>query len=90
MKKYVKPELFYERYELAQHIADCQWEMRNPGTGIVTWNEEANCIAYADESLGFTETLFTTTKGCDLTTDNGVYQDYCYQNGASGIKIAVS
>lgn len=28
MKKYVKPELFYERYELNQHIAlDCYYEM---------------------------------------------------------------
>ena len=27
MKNYVKPELFYERYELSQHIADCAWEV---------------------------------------------------------------
>ena len=26
MKKYVKPELFYEHYELSQHIADCTFE----------------------------------------------------------------
>lgn len=32
MKKYVKPELFYERYELSQHIADCAWESNGNGT----------------------------------------------------------
>ena len=25
MKKYVKPEIYYENFELSQHIADCGW-----------------------------------------------------------------
>ena len=29
MKAYVKPELFYERYELSKHIADCGIEFKN-------------------------------------------------------------
>ena len=33
MKAYVKPQLFYERYELSQHIADCTWNMTVNGDG---------------------------------------------------------
>ena len=29
MKPYVKPELYFESFELAQHIAACAWDMKN-------------------------------------------------------------
>ena len=29
MKNYVKPELFFESYELSQNIAACGWDMKN-------------------------------------------------------------
>ena len=85
MKKYVKPELFYERYELSQHIADCAWELKFASGA---------CKAYADQEkmLGVNYTLFTSKIGCDAKTDVGEdsYQDYCYQNGASQVVVAVS
>lgn len=90
MKKYVKPELFYERYELSQHIADCGWELKDP-EGNLTWGQGGACKAYPDSKKwgeGYTETLFTEGIGC--TIDSRVSQDYCYQTGSGGMKVAVS
>lgn len=36
MKKYVKPELFYENYELSQHIAACHWDLNSADRGSCT------------------------------------------------------
>ena len=84
MKKYVKPELFYERYELAQHIADCQWE-------IISMDEKT-CRAYGEKgSIYEYNSLFVTTIACEFTTDNGVWEDYCYHAGPDGaLKVFAS
>lgn len=75
MKKYVKPELFYEHYELSQHIADCAWELTNV--------DSKNCSAEADTAkIGALPNLFMSTiNGCVLNETN--YQDYCYHGGVS-------
>lgn len=81
MKKYVKPELFYERYELSQHIADCQWEMN--------LKNENECIAESDPEAwgGQYTTLFTDYDRCE----NIDWENYCYQTGNSGdIKVFIS
>lgn len=70
MKKYIKPELFYERYELSQHIADCAWEFK----GFTT---EGLCKVEADpDKIGVTGVLFTSE--CEL--DVALFESYCYQN----------
>lgn len=83
MKKYVKPELFYERFELNQHIADCDWEQKTPAN--------STCVAKPDAGTfgeGYPETLFTSTT---CTIDAEISQDYCYQPGANGSpKLLVS
>ena len=79
MKNYVKPELFYERYEVSQHIADCQWELK-------TLNTIETCKATADPDWwgeGYTDTLATEGLSCDITN----IQDYCYQNGSDGANV---
>ncbi|MBQ7801719.1 MAG: hypothetical protein IJ375_05290 [Oscillospiraceae bacterium] len=80
MKKYVKPELFYERFELSQHIADCAWELQLA-------SKEA-CIAQGDPEMGMGSlgTLFTTLQSCYNKTDEG-YQAYCYTNGTAGVNV---
>lgn len=83
MKKYVKPELFYERYELSQHIADCQWEMN-----LAT--KEA-CEALPDQDPFFLPLdwgkLFIEDSRCTITD----WQQYCYQPGnAADIKVFIS
>lgn len=79
MKKYVKPELFYEHYELSQHIADCAWE--------ITY-AEAQCIAKGDPDKGLgAYTLFTNDLGCMFVPKEygGTYGEYCYHGGAGGV-----
>lgn len=80
MKKYVKPELFYERFELSQHIADCAWELE--------FLKDA-CVAKPDTSKFPSDygTLFTTVLNCHNTTDDGVYSDYCYHGGGSHANV---
>lgn len=77
MKKYVKPELFYERFELSQHIADCAWELTNA--------DELSCTANPDPGkipLPGGVTLFTSADICtDLNKSN--YADYCYHGSVS-------
>lgn len=81
MKAYVKPELFYERYELSQHIADCAWEMQLAN--------KDNCVADPDPAkLPGMPTLFTSKLNCTLTEDN--YEGYCYMPGPDGINTFIS
>ena len=70
MKKYVKPELFYERFELSQHIADCQWELMGFNTNA--------CPAYPDaNNLGAPVLFLDGNSACDYNDP----QQYCYQPG---------
>ena len=76
MKKYVKPELFYERYELSQHIADCAWEW-------TSLTNEGTCFASPDSVLlkpYFGYKLFASYDVCTIFRED--IEDYCYQNGA--------
>lgn len=76
VKKYVKPELFYERYELSEHIADCGWEWKN----LVS---EGTCYAEIDQANaipGLDFRLFATYDICTVTRED--VGDYCYQTGA--------
>ena len=77
MKKYVKPELFYEQFELNQHIADCHWEYTQ---------SQGSCSAQGDVEDGLgAYAMFTNDLGsCNVTPD--VFQDFCYTNGAGGTR----
>ena len=83
MKKYVKPMVALERYELSQTIADCAWEMSNA-------TFETACMANPDPNHlapFYSGPLFNTNKGCSYNIDDG-FEFYCYQNGsASGISV---
>lgn len=85
MKNYVKPELFYERYEVSQHIADCAWEWEKSGT------DPNNCKAMPDpKKLPGMPTIFLDEAiGC-IFTEVKEYENYCYQNSADGIKLHMS
>lgn len=81
MKKYVKPEVLFEKFELNQHIADCAWELQQ--------GSKDACVAEPDDKkLPGLPTLFTETASCYFTED--VYQDFCYQNGASSANVFMS
>lgn len=81
MKKYVKPELFYEHYELSQHIADCAWEMN--------LKDAATCKAQGEiDKVGTAEFMFTDLGRCDVLESD--FEDYCYQNSTTGVTTFIS
>ncbi len=83
MKKYVKPELFYEQFELSQHIADCAWELTN--------STKETCSALADPDFlpGLPNLFMNSENGCVLIPGEN-YGDYCYHDGAQGANVFAS
>lgn len=76
MKAYIKPDLFFESFELSQNIAVCGWDMTNQ-------TEKTVCSAMGDETQGqFPVSLFTETPRCDVT--EGDVDSYCYEPGSGG------
>ena len=71
MKKYVKPELFYERFELNQQIAACDYDL-NPST-------DGQC-GFTGHNTDFGEsiTIFLSESDCDFVADS-----YCYHNASA-------
>ena len=81
MKAYVKPELFYERYELSKHIADCAFELNS--------GDEHACDADVDptKNNGLTTqwTVFLDKTICQLPIE-----EYCYTSGTESSNIFMS
>lgn len=73
MKKYVKPELFYERFELSQHIASCLMPLNHNDVNDCEVREEVTGMAG-----------FFTGNHCSTDIPENSFEDYCYTNGAEG------
>ena len=84
MKKYVKPELFYERYELTEQIAACVWDLNQA---------QGSCGYGGGEGSGYTDWVIIEGEiaGCELKLDpvQGS-QIYCYYPQESGKSTFVS
>lgn len=77
MKPYVKPELYYESFELAQHIAGCNITMQN--------TVEENCIGTGTIGPWPGNAWFLDgNDNCVIKTES-----YCYSNGA-GTTVTVN
>lgn len=76
MKKYVKPDLFYEDFELSHSIANCSAALNHT---------ESECTLDPGEAPGLFlpagENVFSTI--CEYTLDELGYEDYCYWTGSS-------
>lgn len=68
MKPYIKPDLYYEEFTLATHIASCGFK-----------TQQAEYICSASNDLGIE--LFNSGT-CDW--DYNDYEDYCYVPGEGG------
>ena len=80
MKKYEKPRVYIERFELSQHIAACAWDMSN-------YQSAGDCTATADPSFGYPDGTIAFA-GTNCTDAGGMdIEDYCYTNGNEGINI---
>ena len=75
MKKYVKPELILEHYELSNTIADCAFELQS--------SDKNSCVALGDteDALGGVVLFLDSSMGCKY--DPKIFEFYCYQNGSS-------
>lgn len=78
MKPYIKPDLFYENFELNQNIAACGWDLQS--------NDKNTCTALKDPALNNNHPvpgmkLFTSKNECTL--DEKDAPGYCYTTGAS-------
>lgn len=84
MKKYVKPELFYEQFELSTHIAACEIDYVDPN-GARTHSNMGACAGYPGTGLGLDPNVpvFTQDGICEM-----VY--YCYTNGVEGVNTFAS
>ena len=80
MKKYIKPELYYEEFQMSQSVAACGWNLE--------FQDVNSCAAVGDMDFGnLPITLFQGH--CDVSpeilavTDKD-YQSYfyCYMTGA--------
>lgn len=80
MKAYVKPVLYYERFELSQHVADCAWELD-------LMNQES-CGFKGDPDFGFDASMKILTD--DSICNETKFQYYCYTNGSGAMKIFAS
>ena len=72
MKAYVKPQLFFESYELNQNIAACGWDLQQ--------NSKETCKAWYDPNLDNSYpypgvSLFTSSPRCSILESS-----YCYMN----------
>lgn len=69
MKKYVKPEFYFENFKLAQHIASCGWDMNS--------GDVHSCTATGDPDWGYPEdvNVFVVGDGspCEVEVES-----YCY------------
>lgn len=74
MKKYVKPELFFESFELSQQIAACDYDSNN------TSNDEQCRFTGVNKDFGVEMAIFLSTPTCDI-----VAESYCYHNASSGM-----
>lgn len=73
MKPYVKPELHYESFELAQHIAGCSL---TPISSVDPMNCKYSGVIGGEPS----ESWFIAKPVCDVPVE-----DYCYTNSNSTI-----
>lgn len=72
MKTYVKPELFFESFELSQHIAGCNLTLESVDVGA--------CKATGVIEGIYGESWFISTEHC--TT---LVEAYCYTNGSMNV-----
>lgn len=75
MKKYVKPELFFENYELSQHIAACDYKMNHE-------KDDYGCSALGLEGTSF----FTSERSCQSKVDDY----FCTYNSNDGFVLFAS
>ena len=75
MKKYVKPDLYFESFQLNQHIAACGYDLVGNSTS------PADCSFRGDEDFGNLPVEYFLESSQHCTKEGAIVADrYCFQN----------
>ena len=77
MKEYVKPDLFYESFELSQHIAVCAYDFKNA-------SNKNDCSATGDLENFFIPDSIAIFNNDKCNTNPESIENFCYTTGAEG------
>ena len=77
MKKYVKPELIFESFEMSQQIATCDYDSNNSFDNV----QDCNFTGYNKDFDGDIN-IFSSHLTCGVEA-----QWYCYHNSSGGYGI---
>lgn len=75
MKKYVKPDIYFESFQLTQHIAACGWDL-NMATVESCTSDGDNQNVYSDNNIfagAYGPAFVERNVACKMKTEN-----YCY------------
>lgn len=79
MKKYVKPELIYESFELTEQIAACDFDSKNSFTTV----EQCSFTGSSDNfGIGEGTYFLDTNSSCNIKLEA-----YCYHASAGGVNL---
>lgn len=81
MKKYVKPEIMIESFELSHNVANCNPALNHAET-------ETNCSISKIEGVDLGVTIFTVGSNCDYGPD--IWEDYCKFTGDDTYNVFTS
>ncbi len=77
MKTYVKPELYFESFELSQHIAACDLKLgHNIEDCAIVKHEKGEGTSFADLEIEMIDSF--VSNACRFQAEI-----YCYTNGAN-------
>lgn len=80
MKKYVKPELYFENFKLAQHIASCGWDMSDHSNVY-------DCTAKGDPNPDWGYPEDVTAFVSENERCEGDFESYCYTAQEGDVSI---
>ena len=75
MKAYVKPELFYEHFELSQHIAACAWDLNLANEDVCGFQVDTSL----ENNYPADTVLLTGERSCNFDGP------YCYMSSTGGL-----
>lgn len=74
MKRYVKPAIIYESFELSQNIATCSYD--------VTFTDYENtCVAEPTDDAGMFPVILFANEKCEYIPGDG--DSYCYESSSA-------
>ena len=81
MKKYSKPEIYYEEFQMSQSIAACGWKVNS--TDVQSCGATGDTERFGNPNV----TLFNSGGPCDLDASSAMkmgmnFNFYCYMTGA--------